>query len=98
MSTAETIGVGYRVISIERVHNAGRLLALATVELDVAGCVIVLQGCQVPRRVDGSIECAAPVWRHPRIGQWLPAVILRPELAAALAGEVLAAVALPCAA
>ena len=31
------------------------------------------------------------MWRHPRIGQWLPAVVLPPELAAALAGEVLAA-------
>jgi hypothetical protein len=60
--------------------------------LDVAGVVIVLQGIQVRRRADGDFDCAAPAFRHPRIGQWFPAVILPPEVRTAIGNEVLAAI------
>jgi hypothetical protein len=92
MPPPDTVPVEYRVISVEAVRGAGRLVGVARVEIDVAGVVIVLQGVQVRRRPDGRLECAPPVWRNPRTGQSLPAVILPPELAEALAIEVLAVV------
>src|SRR5215469_14095527 len=81
-----------REIEVEPVRGAGRLEALAAIELDVAGVVIVLQGVQLRRRADGDFDCAAPAFRHPRTGQWFPAVILPPELRTALGKEVLATI------
>ena len=89
MSAAETIAVEYTLRGVERISGAGRLLALAIVDLDVAGVVLTLQGVRVMQRPDGSRSCEAPVWRHPASGRWLPAVILPPALAQALADEVL---------
>jgi hypothetical protein len=84
----ETIPVEYRVLGVERAIGTGRLLALANVEIDVAGVVLRLQGVQVRRGTKG-LECSAPVWRHPHLGRWLPAVTLPPELLRAIAVDVL---------
>ena len=87
----ESVSVTYKVLSVERVSGAGRLVGVAHCEVEIAGVVTVLQGVQVRRGADGSLSCTPPRWRHPRTGQWLPAVILPQELAAALAEEVLEA-------
>ena len=92
MLPTDTVAVDYRVLGVEPVRGAGRLEALAAIELDVAGVVIVLQGVQLRRRADGDFDCAAPAFRHPRTGQWFPAVILPPELRTALGKEVLATI------
>jgi hypothetical protein len=74
---AETTPVTITILNIERVAK-GDVAALANVELEVAGVVIVLQG--------------APLFRHPRTGHWLPAVRLPASLSAAIATELLATI------
>lgn len=85
---SETVPVTYTVLHVERVQGAGRMVGLAVVELEVAGAVLTLQGVQVVREGDGSLTCKAPTFRHPRTGQWLPAVVLPPELRDAIGREV----------
>jgi hypothetical protein len=87
----ETTSVTYAVDGTERVAGSGRLIALANVRIEVAGIEIMLQGLQVVRGGDGALTCKAPMWRHPKSGRWLPAVLLPPELQAAVGAEVLAA-------
>jgi stage V sporulation protein G len=84
---AETTPVTITILNIERVAK-GDVVALAIVELEVAGVVIVLQGVAVTKLG----RCRAPLFRHPRTGQWLPAVRLPASLSAAVATEVLVAV------
>ena len=81
---AETLPVAYRVLSVDRVAGAGELIALATVEMDISGVVLTLQGVQVRSQPDGR-RCGPPRWRHPRTGKWLPCLSLPPELAEVLA-------------
>lgn len=81
--------VSFEVRGVEPVHGSGRLLALAIVVVDVDGIELVLQGVQVVRGSGGLPEVRAPVFRHPASGQWVPAVLLPPELSEAIAKEVL---------
>ncbi len=39
---------------------------------------------------DGKHICQAPQFRDPKSGQWLPCILLPPELREAIAAEVLA--------
>jgi hypothetical protein len=89
---SETTAVEYEVVGTEPVAGSGRLIGLANVRIEIAGVSLVLQGCQVVRVGDGSLACKAPTFRHPRTGTWLPAVMLPPELSAALAREVITAI------
>ena len=86
---SETILVEFTVRGIKPVHGRGALVALVMVELDIAGVVFTLQGVRVVETPGGGLECRAPVWRHPGRGAWLPGVLLPPELAEAMAHEVL---------
>jgi stage V sporulation protein G len=79
--------VTFVVTGFERISGAGRLVALATVEIDLEGVVIVIQGVQVIRH-RRRITTQAPRFRDPRTGAWTPAVILPHELGAAIAGEL----------
>jgi hypothetical protein len=88
---AETVPVEYRVIGIESVHNSGRLIALAIVEVAIAGVTITLQGCQVRRRADGGLAVLSPQFKCARTGKAVSCVVLPPELSAAIAAEVMAA-------
>lgn len=72
--------VNVEVLGVEPV-SAGRLVGLATVELDLDGIVVTLQGVRLLRRPDGRLDIEAPVFRHPSTGQWLPAVALPADLA-----------------
>jgi hypothetical protein len=73
---SETVAVTDEVLGIEAVQGAGRLVGLATVQIVVEGLVLTLQGVQAVRERDGTLSCSAPVFRPPRTGRWLPAVVL----------------------
>lgn len=87
MSQDSTATVTFVVTRVERLSGAGRLVALATVEIDLEGVVIVVQGVQVIRH-RGRITTQAPRFRNPRTGIWTPAVILPDELGCAIAREL----------
>jgi hypothetical protein len=88
MSTASsTATVTFVVTGVERIRGAGRLVALAAVEIDLEGVVVLVQGIQVIRH-RGHIATQAPRFRDPRSGAWLPAVVLPEELGAAIAKEL----------
>ena len=87
----DTAAVTVTVLGIEAVTGMGACIALAVIEVDVAGVVFTIQGARVMRSPDG-LRCLAPCFRHPRSGEWLPGVVLPPELSEHMAREVLAAV------
>jgi stage V sporulation protein G len=87
MSTDSTATVTFVVTGLQRVVGAGRLVALATVEIDLEGVVVQVQGLQVIRQ-RGRISTQAPRFRNPQTGAWMPAVILPDELGVAIAQEV----------
>ena len=91
-ATADTCPVAVTVIGVEPVRGAGRLIGLAVVELDVCGVVFTLQGVAITRGPAGGTVVQSPLFRHPNRGggALLPAAVLPPDLAAALANEVLA--------
>jgi stage V sporulation protein G len=86
----ETIPVRFEVQAVLPVRGKGRLIAMARVEVEIAGVPILLQGFRVQRRPDGGLECHAPAYRD-MDGCWPPAVVLPPELAAAIASEIMEA-------
>jgi stage V sporulation protein G len=87
MSTASTATVTFVVTGLQRVVGAGRLVALASVEIDLEGVVVLVQGVQVIRK-RGRISSQAPRFRNPQTGAWMPAVILPDELGAAIEQEL----------
>ena len=91
--TVETCPVAVTVLGVEPVRGAGRLMGLAVVELDIHGVLIRIQGIGITRGANGRAIVSSPLFRHPNRGggALLPAAVLPPDLAAALAGEVLAA-------
>ena len=46
----DTVPVAFKVASLEPVRGAGRLIALAVVDVEIAGILVTLQGVQVRRR------------------------------------------------
>lgn len=91
---AETSTVTFTVIDVERVEGAGRLAALAAIEIVLDGVALTMQGLRV-LRYDNRITTEAPRYRNPRTGQWRPAVILPDELGRAIAREVHRVLTLP---
>lgn len=87
MSQGSTATVTFVITRLERLSGSGRLVALATVEIDLEGVVVVVQGVQVIRH-RGRITTQAPRFRNPRTGIWTPAVILPEELGWAIAEEI----------
>ena len=90
---AETCPVAVTVIGVEPVRGAGRLMGLAVVEIEVSGVVFRIQGVGITRGANGRAVVQSPLFRHPNRGGGvlLPAAVLPPDLATALADEVLAA-------
>lgn len=86
---SETLAVTFGVTGIEMMRGAGKLIALANVEVDVAGVVMALQGVQVIREPSGGLTCRAPQFRSGD-GVWRSAVVLPDVLRDALGREVLA--------
>jgi stage V sporulation protein G len=87
MSTDSTATVTFVVTTLQRIVGAGRLVALATVEIDLEGVMVLVQGMQVIRQRN-RISTQAPRFRNPQTGAWTPAVILPDELGAAIAQEL----------
>jgi hypothetical protein len=50
MSTDSTATVTFVVTTLQRIVGAGRLVALATVEIDLEGVMVLVQGVQVIRQ------------------------------------------------
>lgn len=91
MTTAPaTIPVTFTVTSLRHLHDAGRLLVLADVTMDLGGIEIALHGVQVLRLPTGRLRCQAPRHRS-HTGEWLPAVTLPEELELAIGREVMTA-------
>jgi hypothetical protein len=84
---ASTSTVTFTVLDVGRVAGAGRLIALAAVELELDGVGLVMQGVRVVKQ-SNRIATEAPRFRDPRTGQWVPALILPDELGRAIAREV----------
>jgi DNA-binding cell septation regulator SpoVG len=83
----DTVPVTVTVLRIERVES-GRLLALAEVEIDIAGVALVLHNIRVLKTGPRSRGIAAPCCRVAN-GRLADAVSLPPELAKAIANAVL---------
>ena len=86
----ETASVSFTLLGVERARDRGRLIGLASAEIVVEGVGFLLQGIRVIYEPDGSLLVQPPRFRHPD-GHWLPAVVLPPELAEAIAAAVLQA-------
>jgi hypothetical protein len=84
---ADTSTVTFTVIDLEWVEDAGRLAALAAIEIVLDGVALTLQGLRVIRR-DNRLTTEAPRYRDPKTGKWRPALILPDELGAAIAREI----------
>jgi hypothetical protein len=87
MDAAGTATVTFTVTDVERIEGAGRLAALAAIEIELDGIALTVQGVRVLRQKN-RMTTEAPRYRDPRTGQWLPALILPAELGAAIAREV----------
>jgi stage V sporulation protein G len=89
MDTAPVTAIVTSIVSV----NAGRLLALASVEVNIFGVAFEVRGIQVARvRVDGreATEATLPRYRGPN-GEWLAAIVMPPELYDPIGRAVLAA-------
>jgi hypothetical protein len=84
---ADTVAVSVTVLHVERVA-AGRLLALAEVEVEISGVAFTLHGVRVIKTGPRSRGIAAPCYRVAN-GRLADAISLPPELTAAVAGAVL---------
>jgi hypothetical protein len=87
MDAGATATVTFTVTDVERVEGAGRLAALAAIEIELDGVALTVQGVRVLRH-NNRITTEPPRYRDPRTGRWLPALILPDELGAAIAREV----------
>jgi hypothetical protein len=77
------------VLNIKPVAGTTKLLALATVELDLCGVAIVLYGVQL-RGDAGKAEVALPQYRDAD-GSWSTAITLPPQLRLSMGDAVIAA-------
>jgi len=87
MLDSDSVEVSFQVVSVERV-DTGRLFALATVVITVNDVEMAIQGVRVMRQPTGMLAVEAPRFRRPG-GEWVPAVMLPPELKQAIADEIL---------
>lgn len=87
---AEIVTVEFEILNAERLSGAGRVLAVASVRLDIAGVEIELHGLTVRRQDGGGYGMHLPAWRHPTTGKWLAAAVLPSELATAIGEAVFA--------
>jgi stage V sporulation protein G len=87
--TMDTASVTVSAIGITEVKNAGKLRALADVEVVFDGIEMIIQGVKI--QADGkSTEVSLPTYRAPD-GSWRPAIILPDEIKAAISDTVIAA-------
>jgi hypothetical protein len=87
MDAAATATVTFTVTDVEHIEGAGRLAALAAIEIELDGVALTVNGVRVLRQRN-RLTTEGPRYRDPRTGLWLPALILPEELGAAIAREV----------
>jgi stage V sporulation protein G len=87
MTEAATTIVNFTVLDVEPIRGAGRLIALARVELELDGVILIMQGIRVVRMREGILT-EPPKFRDPRTGDWIPALIVPAELGEAIAREL----------
>lgn len=80
VTEVETETVSFSVIGVERVHGRGELVAIAVVELSIAGVTVTLYGLQVRRIGSNRVTVALPAFKHPRDGVMKTAIGLPPEM------------------
>lgn len=89
----DTAAVSVHVLSVQPVKAKGKLLALASVEIDVEGITFILHGVQVVRSKDPKTGAEAVGVDLPRYrssdGSWQQALTLPPELRKPIAHAVL---------
>jgi hypothetical protein len=85
---AETIPVSVIVLRLARCLAAGKLLALADIELNVGGLSIEIRGVQVLRKGVDSVRVAMPGGRGTD-GLMVPATVLPAELHRVVLNRVL---------
>jgi hypothetical protein len=73
----------FHLISAAPVAGCGRLAALAAADVEIDGEPVRLSGIQIVVQADGVAEARAPIFAHPRSGQWLTGLALPSGLAAA---------------
>lgn len=89
MCVSDTVSVTVSVVSLTPVASKITLLALADVEIEVAGAVFTLHGVQL--RADGEhTKVTMPQYRDPG-GAWKPALSLPEELKGPIGDAVIAA-------
>lgn len=79
MTDAPTVPIEVRIIGHERVKSRGTLIALAIVEVDIAGMMIRLQGVEIHQSRLGKLTIAAPQIGAAN-GKRYPAVVMPPEI------------------
>jgi stage V sporulation protein G len=87
--TMDTASITVSAIGITEVKNAGKLRALADVEVVFDGIEMIIQGVKV-RADDKSTEVSLPTYRAPD-GSWRAAIILPDEIKDAISDTVIAA-------
>ena len=87
MTGETTTTVTFTVTDVARIRNAGRLVALASVELELEGVVLGIQGVRVVREGD-RVRTQPPRYRDPATGTWKSAVVVPRELGRAIGQEV----------
>jgi len=76
-------------VQIEKIERGG-LIALASVEIEIAGVPITLQGLTVRRDLDGRMIVHLPMFEHPS-GARFPCIGLHDDLSRGLVEEVIEA-------
>ncbi len=76
-------------VKLERVERAG-ILAVACVEINIAGVPVTLQGLELRRGLDGALCVHLPMFDHPHGGRF-PIVGLYDDLSRGVVDEVIAA-------
>lgn len=91
----DSLSVAFEVMGVQCVHGCGTLIALANVEIEIAGVVVGPQGVQVRQDAAGRLTCQAPQFRAAD-GRSRSAVLLPDSLRDALGDEVLRAISQGC--
>jgi DNA-binding cell septation regulator SpoVG len=76
----ETAPVNITVLQCERVAGMGRIRALASVAINVGGVEFELRGIRIIESRNGDVVSISPPVFRGRLGEWIEAVVLPPEL------------------
>ncbi|MBP2315978.1 hypothetical protein [Azospirillum soli] len=87
VADSDRVTVEYEVVAVER-FGRGPILAVASVLIDIAGVHVLIEGITMRRAEGGQADITVPTYRHPRTGEWKPALDLPAKVWAAISVEV----------